>query len=69
MSSISFPLFAQTSEDDCDPKYTGNYVPIASDVDCAVGKGNESAYVRWPVYVAGTDIYGLDQDRDGVGCE
>jgi hypothetical protein len=53
----------------CDPNYAGACVPIASDVDCAGGKGNGPAYVRGPVTVIGTDIYGLDNDRDGIGCE
>jgi hypothetical protein len=52
----------------CDPNYTG-CVPIASDVDCAGGKGNGPAYVRGPVTVTGSDIYGLDGDGDGIGCE
>ncbi|MET0598762.1 MAG: hypothetical protein ABWZ57_12960 [Mesorhizobium sp.] len=52
----------------CDPNYTP-CVPIASDVDCASGSGNGPAYVEGPVYVIGTDIYGLDRDGDGVGCE
>lgn len=53
----------------CDPNYSGACVPIASDVDCAGGSGNGPAYVSGPVYVTGTDIYGLDRDGDGVGCE
>ncbi|MFZ1302006.1 MAG: G5 domain-containing protein [Candidatus Microsaccharimonas sp.] len=53
----------------CDPNYSGACVPIASDVDCAGGTGNGPAYVGGPVYVIGTDIYGLDRDGDGVGCE
>ncbi len=53
----------------CDPNYAGACVPIASDVDCAGGKGNGPAYVRGPVTVIGSDIYGLDSDHDGVGCE
>ena len=52
----------------CDPNYSG-CVPIASDVDCAGGKGNGPAYVKGPVKVIGKDIYGLDKDRDGIGCE
>ena len=52
----------------CDPNYSG-CVPIASDVDCAGGSGNGPAYVQGPVYVIGYDIYGLDSDNDGVGCE
>ena len=53
---------------DCDPNYSG-CVPIASDVDCAGGKGNGPAYVKGPVRVTGSDIYGLDADNDGLGCE
>ena len=52
----------------CDPNYSG-CVPIASDVDCAGGQGNGPAYVRGPVVVTGSDIYGLDADDDAVGCE
>lgn len=52
----------------CDPNYSG-CVPIASDVDCAGGSGNGPAYVRGPVQVIGNDIYGLDRDGDGLGCE
>jgi hypothetical protein len=52
----------------CDPNYSG-CVPIASDVDCAGGKGNGPAYVRGPIRVIGRDIYGLDRDGDGIACE
>ena len=53
---------------ECDPNYSG-CVPIASDVDCAGGNGNGPAYIKGPVKVIGKDIYGLDTDRDGIGCE
>lgn len=53
----------------CDPNYTGACVPIASDVDCAGGSGNGPAYVQGPVQVVGRDIYGLDSNGDGIGCE
>ncbi len=53
----------------CDPNYAGACVPIASDVDCAGGSGNGPAYVAGPVQVVGTDIYGLDRDGNGIGCE
>ncbi len=53
----------------CDPNYAGACVPIATDVDCEGGKGNGPAYVRGPVEVVGKDIYGLDADHDGIGCE
>ena len=44
-------------------------MPIASDVDCAGGSGNGPAYVSGPVTVIGSDIYDLDADNDGIGCE
>jgi resuscitation-promoting factor RpfB len=53
----------------CDPNYSGACVPIASDVDCAGGSGNGPAYVQGPVRVVGTDVYGLDADGDGIGCD
>lgn len=53
----------------CDSNYSNACVPIASDVDCSGGSGNGPAYVRGPVYVVGNDIYRLDNDGDGVGCE
>jgi len=53
----------------CDPNYTGACVPIASDVDCGGGSGNGPAYVWGVVRVVGVDIYGLDADGDGWGCE
>lgn len=54
---------------DCDPNYSGACVPIASDVDCAGGSGNGPAYVQGPVTVVGDDIYDLDRDGDGTGCD
>jgi resuscitation-promoting factor RpfB len=64
------PLLAQTAQaGQCDPIYSGQCVPIASDVDCAGGKGNGPAHVSGSAYVVGADIYGLDREKDGVGCE
>jgi hypothetical protein len=56
-------------ESSCDPNYRGACVPIASDVDCAGGSGNGPAYVQGPVTVIGSDIYDLDRNGDGIGCE
>ncbi|WBQ05480.1 G5 domain-containing protein [Kribbella sp. CA-293567] len=53
----------------CDPNYGGGCVPIASDVDCSSGSGNGPAYVTGPVQVIGSDVYDLDRDNDGLGCE
>jgi hypothetical protein len=52
----------------CDPNYSP-CVPVARDVDCAAGSGNGPAYVVGPVTVIGSDIYDLDRDGDGIGCE
>ena len=62
------PAPAPAPSPSCDPNYTGACVPIASDVDCAGGGGNGPAYVQGPVRVVGTDVYGLDRDGDGIGC-
>ena len=56
----------QSSE--CDSNYSG-CVPVASDVDCAGGSGNGPAYVQGPVKVIGIDIYELDRNGTGIGCE
>jgi hypothetical protein len=53
---------------ECDHNYTG-CVPIATDVDCAGGSGNGPAYVEGPVRVIGSDVYDLDRDGDGIGCD
>jgi hypothetical protein len=53
----------------CDPNYSGQCVPIASDVDCAGGGGNGPAYTKGPVRIIGTDIYKLDRDGDGIACD
>lgn len=45
----------------CDPNYSGCVPTGQGEVDCADVDG--------PIQVTGTDIYGLDRDGDGVGCE
>lgn len=52
----------------CHPSYTP-CVPVASDVDCGGGSGNGPAYVWTKVKVIGPDVYGLDADNDGWGCD
>lgn len=69
ISSLLFAAPSVTLAQQCDPNYEGACVPVASDVDCAGGSGNGPAYVQGPVYVVGQDIYDLDRDGDGVGCE
>ena len=67
LSSVLLPISVNAQQ--CDPNYKGACVPIASDVDFAGGSGNGPAYVQGPVYVVGRDVYDLDRDGDGVGCE
>jgi hypothetical protein len=43
-------------------------LPPASDYDCLGGSGDGPKYTG-QVQVIGTDIYDLDADNDGVGCE
>lgn len=52
---------------DCTPGYDP-CLPPAPDYDCRGGSGNGPAYTG-RVYVTGPDIYDLDRDHDGVGCE
>jgi hypothetical protein len=63
-----FPV-PQQQGSDCDPNYEGACVPVDSDVDCASGSGNGPSYVDGPVIVVGDDIYDLDRDGNGTGCE
>lgn len=51
----------------CTPGYKP-CLPPASDYDCYGGSGNGPAYTG-RVKVKGYDPYGLDYDRDGIGCE
>lgn len=66
---VPAPAPAPAAPSGCDPNYAGACVPIASDVDCSGGSGNGPAYVGGPVSVVGSDVYGLDRDGDGLGCE
>jgi endonuclease YncB( thermonuclease family) len=54
------------------PRNCQGYSPCltpGADVDCAGGEGNGPRYADGPVYVSGSDPYGLDGDGDGVACE
>lgn len=64
------PTTAAPNAAGCHPAYSGACVPIASDVDCAGGRGNGPAYVSEKNFrVVGDDVYGLDDDNDGIACE
>ncbi|MDA2933542.1 hypothetical protein MYX82_04280 [Acidobacteria bacterium AH-259-D05] len=55
-------------EPQCHPSYSGCLNPNASDYDCAGGSGN-GPYYTGTVRVIGPDVFGLDRDGDGWGCE
>ncbi|MGF1668266.1 MAG: thermonuclease family protein [Acidimicrobiia bacterium] len=62
-------LVTTTTESGCHPSYEGACVPVnVEDVDCAGGSGDGPYYVG-RVTVVGPDVYGLDRDGDGIGCE
>ena len=65
---ISLAPVASAEQSSCDSNYSG-CVPVDSDVDCEGGSGNGPSYVQGPVQVLGNDIYGLDNNNDGIGCE
>ncbi len=48
----------------CHPSYVP-CLPVVDDLDCAEVRALDAA----PVEVVGEDVYGLDADHDGVGCE
>jgi hypothetical protein len=51
----------------CHPSYQGQCVPKVRDVDCIGGNGRGPFVGR--VKVVGPDVYRLDDDGDGIGCE
>jgi hypothetical protein len=54
----------------CHTSYQGECLrPDASDYDCAGGSGNGPYYVYGTVRVVGPDVFGLDRDGDGYGCD
>jgi resuscitation-promoting factor RpfB len=53
----------------CHPSYVGACLdPDASDYDCVDGSGNGPKYTG-RVTVVGPDVFDLDRDGDGIGCE
>jgi hypothetical protein len=53
----------------CHPSYKGACLdPNASDYDCIGGSGNGPKYTG-RVRVVGPDVFRLDADHDGWGCE
>lgn len=59
-----------TATSNCHTSYEGVCLAVGQgDYDCASGAGNGPNYVQGPVYVVGPDVFDLDRDGDGVGCE
>lgn len=52
----------------CNPNYDP-CVPNASDVDCPEGTGDGPGIAPGEVRVIGADVYALDADGDGFGCD
>ena len=55
-------------EQKCHPSYSGCLKIDAGDYDCIGGSGNGPNYTGL-VQVIGPDVFGLDRDGDGWGCE
>ena len=53
----------------CHPSYEGACLdPNAIDYDCRGGSGDGPLYTG-RVRVVGPDVFGLDRDGNGIGCE
>jgi len=63
------PRPSTAATEGCNRNYTPCVPDDPVDVDCAGGTGNGPSYVAGPVWVIGKDVYGLDADHDGIGCE
>lgn len=56
--------------EECDPNYEGECLKDGiGDYDCAGGSGNGPNYVYSEVRVVGEDVFGLDANGNGIGCE
>jgi hypothetical protein len=56
-----------TSISNCTPGYSP-CLPLMSDYDCKGGLGDGPGFTG-RVEVSGEDQYGLDRDRNGIGCD
>jgi hypothetical protein len=61
------PVAHVSAASNCNPNYGGCLDANASDYDCEGGSGDGPEYTG-PVEVKGTDVYDLDRDDDGIGC-
>jgi hypothetical protein len=61
------PVLVEAPPGDCTPGYDPCLAP-APDYDCIGGTGDGPEYTG-TVRVTGADIYDLDRDGDGIGCD
>jgi hypothetical protein len=55
--------------DNCHPNYYGACLsPDSEDYDCEGSGGNGPDFIKGPVYISGSDPFGLDRNGDGIGC-
>lgn len=63
------PAASDPGPERCHPSYQGACLdPDASDYDCDGGSGNGPLYTG-RVQVVGPDVFRLDADGDGIGCD
>jgi hypothetical protein len=62
---------APASSGSCHSSYQGTCIPPdVSDADCYPGSGDGPWYVKEDnVKVVGPDVFDLDRDGDGIGCD
>lgn len=65
------PTTQPPSQSECHPSYEGTCIPPdVEDADCAGGSGDGPHYVQEKnIRVVGTDVFDLDRDGNGIGCE
>ena len=59
---------AENNSGACHSSYSGCLKANASDYDCAGGSGN-GPYYTGKIQVVGPDVFDLDRNNDGWGCE
>ena len=63
------PAAAQDGSRTCHPSYEGACLDTnAGDYDCRGGSGDGPNYTG-RIRVVGPDVFGLDRDGNGIGCE
>jgi hypothetical protein len=68
-ASAAAPVAKKPPKQQCHPSYKGACLdPYASDYDCLGGSGNGPKYTGI-VRVVGPDVYRLDANGNGIGCE